>query len=314
MTGKFMLPASILTAAFLFGSMEVALKSAAGAFDSVQITMLRFLIGGAILLPFGLAHARKEQIHLRGKDHLWFLFLGFLCIPVSMMLFQVGVEHSNASTASVLFCINPVFTMMLAHFILKEELSAMKFLAFGLALFGILLMMRFWDLQEGNTVFGIVCMLAAAVTFSLYSVIGRTTLLRFGNTLQTSLSFLYGALLMLPFVLVTGRPVTGGIAGHELILLYIGVAVTGIGYLAYFKAAEMGGATTASIAFLIKPAIAPMLAVLLLGEHLLWNSVAGILVLISASVLNAVASFTSAWRKEIEERTAGQGRDGIATS
>ena len=43
----------VLLTAFFFSTMEVALKLAASGMDSLQLTFLRFLIGGLILLPFG---------------------------------------------------------------------------------------------------------------------------------------------------------------------------------------------------------------------------------------------------------------------
>lgn len=57
-------------------------------------------------------------------------------------------------------------------------------------------------------------------------------------------------------------------------------------YLAYFKAIEYSDATTGSITFLIKPAIAPFIAMILLGEDLLWNSYVGLVLILAASLLN----------------------------
>ena len=37
--------------AFLFGTMEIALKIGGNTFDPLQLTGLRFLIGGLVLLP-----------------------------------------------------------------------------------------------------------------------------------------------------------------------------------------------------------------------------------------------------------------------
>jgi drug/metabolite transporter (DMT)-like permease len=61
--------------------------------------------------------------------------------------------------------------------------------------------------------------------------------------------------------------------------------VTGLGYLFYFIAIRCSDATTGSIAFFIKPAIAPFLAVLLLNETVYWNTIVGIVLLVSASFL-----------------------------
>lgn len=45
----------ILTTAFLFGTMETALKFFGSLFHPIQITVLRFFIGGFMLLPLALS-------------------------------------------------------------------------------------------------------------------------------------------------------------------------------------------------------------------------------------------------------------------
>ena len=54
----------IILTAFLFGTMEIALKIAGSTFDSIQLTFLRFLIGGLVLAPFGVAEIRKDNIKI----------------------------------------------------------------------------------------------------------------------------------------------------------------------------------------------------------------------------------------------------------
>ena len=294
--------AGILIAAFAFATMEAVLKLAAAGLDSMQLTAVRFLIGGLVLLPFGLAEKRRKGVTLTMRDHWWLLLLGVVCIPVSMMLFQVGVVHSNASTASVLFCINPLFTMVLAHFFANERMTKRKGIAFVISLGGIFMMMRPWDIQEGNSFYGLTLMLLAALTFSIYTIMGKRSLARIGNTLQTSLSFLYGSAVLLVAMVIMDRPVLAGLAENWMVVAYVSVFVTGIGYLAYFKAIEYSDATTGSITFLIKPAIAPFIAMILLGEALLWNSYVGLVLILAASLINLLENRAQHRQQMMEQK------------
>jgi drug/metabolite transporter (DMT)-like permease len=47
--------------------------------------------------------------------------------------------------------------------------------------------------------------------------------------------------------------------------VYLGVVVTGIGYWAYFKAIEKAGTFMASFVFFIKPILAPLASLAVLG-------------------------------------------------
>ena len=153
----------VVLTAFLFGTMEVACKIAGNQLDPFQLTFIRFAIGGLILLPFATVELRKAKIRLTARDLLRLAGVGILGISLSMVFFQLGVSNSNASTASVLISINPLFTMVFAHFFTSEKLNRHKFVVLGFGLMGLIFMIRPWDVQEGNTVIGIVYMLLAAI-------------------------------------------------------------------------------------------------------------------------------------------------------
>ena len=176
----------VVLTAFLFGTMEVACKAAGNQLDPFQLTFLRFAIGGLILLPFAAAELKQNRIKLTAKDILILAGVGALGIPLSMVFFQLGVMNSNAATASVLICINPFFTMVFAHFFTEEKLNRNKFIVLAIGLAGLIFMIKPWNIQEGNTVIGIVYMLLAAVFFGAYTVAGKVSVQKMGIMAQTS--------------------------------------------------------------------------------------------------------------------------------
>ena len=147
-------------------------------------------------------------------------------------------------------------------------------------------MIKPWDMQEGNTVLGMVLMLLAALFFGLYTVAGKISVQKMGIMAQTSISFILGALVLLVVMLFMGRPVIDGIAENWVIVGYISIFVTGLGYFSYFTAIRLSDATTGSIAFFLKPAIAPFMAVIFLNESILWNTYVGIILILIGSWLN----------------------------
>lgn len=276
----------VILTAILFGTMEVACKAAGNGLDPFQLTFLRFAIGGLILLPFAIVELRKNQIKLNAKDFLILAGVGALGIPISMVFFQIGVINSNAATASVLICINPMFTMVFAHFFANEKLNRNKFIVLAIGLVGLIFMIKPWNVQEGNTVFGIVCMLLAAIFFGAYTVAGKVSVQKMGIMAQTSISFILGSLILLIIILITGKPVIAGVGDNLLLVLYVGIFVTGLGYYCYFMAIKASDASTGSLAFFIKPAIAPVMAVIFLKETILWNTYVGIALILVSSYMN----------------------------
>ena len=267
----------ILITAFCFGTMEVALKIGVTGMDAVQLTFLRFLIGGLLLLPIGLADIKKRGVTLTKGDYKWLFEVGLMGVTISMLAFQFGVARCNAATAAALICMNPLFTMVLAHLFTEEKMNDNKVKACLIGLVAAFFMIRPWDMQAGNTVMGVGLVLFASLTFGAYTVMGKRSVARIGSFI--------GALALLVMLVVTGRPIVAGVAENWFVVVYVGIVVTGIGYLAYFSAIARSDASTGAIAFYIKPAIAPILAVLLLEESVYWNSIVGIALLMSASVL-----------------------------
>lgn len=277
----------IFISAVLFSTMEVALKVAGGQLDAFQLTFIRFLIGGLFLLPFALVEIKKNQTKFTIKDFIHMILMGIVCIDIGMIFFQLGVENSNASTAAVIFCINPMFTMLFAHFITEEKITRKKLIALGVGLLGILAMINPLHMDPGNTLLGVSYTIGAAVAFGLYSAMGRTSVHRLKGLTQTSISFILGSITMLPILFFMNRPVFAGVnSGNIMIVLYIGIMITGIGYLFYFLAMGVSDAATASIVFFVKPAIAPIIAVIVLHEVIGINGFVGIILIFIGSYIN----------------------------
>ena len=266
--------------------MEVALKIAGGSFDPIQITFLRFLFGGLVLLPFAAREFRElPKGYMTYRLWLRMLFLGVL-LTTNIVFFQFGVTYSNASTTAVIFCINPVFTMSFAHLMTDDDkLNRWKILALAFFVSGLFFMVRPWDIQAGNTVQGVVFTVASSALFGLYTVAGGKTLGRVGVFNQTTICFLIGALLTLLLLLLTGRPVFDGMAEHLGLILYNGVVVTGVGYFLFFLAMKNSNASSTSVTFFLKPIIAPVFAVLILGEAITYNMYIGIALILTASYI-----------------------------
>lgn len=292
----------VIITAILFGTMEVSCKIGGAELDPFQLTFLRFAIGGIVLLPFAWIQLKRNNVKLTGKDLATLAGVGILGVTISMSMFQFSIMMCNASTVSVLICVNPFFTMIFAHFLTSEKLTRHKVMVLVIALVGIMFMLRPWDVQEGNSIGGMMLMIGSAFVFGLYTVAGKVSQEKLGLYAQTSISFLFGAAALLILILVMGRPVMADVAEDMPVVLYTGVMVTGLGYYCYFKAIELGGASTGAFAFFLKPAIAPIIAVIVLHETILWNTVIGIGLVLVASLLNILHQKKLSAQRIAEER------------
>ena len=93
----------IVLCAVIFSTMEVMLKTVHGVFAPMQITCLRFLIGGLLLVPFALRSMKKKGAAFTRADVGFFALTGFLCVAFSMVLYQMAVTYTKASVVAIIF-------------------------------------------------------------------------------------------------------------------------------------------------------------------------------------------------------------------
>ncbi len=291
----------VLLTAFAFGTMEIALKIAGDAFTSLQLTFLRFLIGGLILLPFALNNLHHRSYRLTLGDWGYLLLLGVVNICFSMTLFQIGVMMTNASLAAIIISINPVFTMLFAHFLVYDHFTKQKAVVLILSLMGLIIVSNPENLIHGTGIHGVLIVLLASIGFGFYTALGKKRIDKIGGLTQNSLSFLLGSGVEFLILLGKGEPIFSGITIHTVgVLLYVGIVVTGLGYVCYMKAIELSNPSTASIAFFIKPVVAITLSAVILSESITWNVIVGTLLILIGCAYNLTKASTHHTAAQVE--------------
>jgi drug/metabolite transporter (DMT)-like permease len=298
--------AYIALATILFSSMEIVLKTVSGRFNALQLNFLRFMIGGLFLLPFALRSLGKRRATLRRGDWSFFALSGFACVVLSMTLYQLAIQYCKASIVAVLFSCNPVFVVPLAAVFLKEKvrLPTVVFLSASVAGMVSIIAPSFGGAGSGAGELGpgIALTLGSALVFAVYGVLGKVRGARLGGLATTAFSFLFGSIEMLGLIALSHiPPLARALEGTGLgvfaeiplmrgldfevlpIFAYISFCVTGIGYAAYFMAIESSSATMASLVFCIKPALAPVLALAILGESIAPATIVGIALIAAGS-------------------------------
>jgi drug/metabolite transporter (DMT)-like permease len=286
--------------------MEIALKIAGGTFNPVELNFIRFLIGGLALFPFAWSYLRKHSILLSKYDLLRCAATGFVIVVVSMTLYQLSIQLTDASIIAIMLSANPIFGLLIGFIFLHEKLSRTNTFALILTLIGLLVIIDPFHLKNP---LGITLGLLSSIIFGLYGVMSRVHSHHIGvNALtMTSLSFLFGAGELAIFMGLSHTPVASfipssysefvnipffrGITWSNLpLILYISVLVTGAAFGLYFLAMDEVGVVPASLIFLIKPALAPVLALLILGEAIVPRTIIGIVIILLGSAITLVGA------------------------
>jgi drug/metabolite transporter (DMT)-like permease len=280
----------ILLAALSYSTQEIANKMLVKeGLDPFQITFFIFLIGAMLLTPWAMKDIKARELKLSGKDFGYFALNAALCIPIAMALLSFSGKYTLASTSAVIFCSNAIFTVPFAYLILKEKINMAKSISLIVGILGVIIIYNPAKIAAGGgsaDLLGITFALGAAIAWSLFTVISKIRIDRYGGYIFNCIVFYSGALMILLILFATGRPILKGIDGHAvLVLVYMGLVVKALGYIWYLGAIRLTSAITASLVFLIKPALATILAIIILGDKMQTNVIIGIVFIIISSYI-----------------------------
>lgn len=287
----------------LFSTMEIVLKTISGIYNPVQLTFTRFFIGGLVLLPLALRTLKKRGLAPSGRDILKFALIGFLGVTVSMTIYQLAVQYTEASVVAVLFSSNPLFVLFFAYMILGEPIYKRNIAALLFDVAGILFVINIFHMELSGL--GTSLAIISTLVFALYGVSGKKESGKFGGVVTTCFGFLLGSAEMMILAGLTHIPAVSDmlvgaglsvfadvpfLSGFSLAtlpqIIYVSVGVTGIGFTCYFMAMEKTSANTTSLVFFFKPILAPILAFLVLGEEITTSMIIGIALILVGSLTN----------------------------
>jgi len=257
-----------LIAAGIWGGMYVVSKVVMDVVPPFTLLTWRLILGVVTLWPFvirggGLRLSRRQKIHVLG--------IGVVGYGISLGFQFMGTKLSTAANGALVTSATPAFVLLFAAWILQEKITQRRLLALGLATVGVVIVLDPRNAQLSPDLFlGNLSLIAAALTWGLYSVLIRKVS-RDLDVLQVSLlTFLGGLPLTIPASMLELNSSGMGTINIGVILgvLYIGVISTGLAMYLWNTAFARLEAGVASLTFFAQPVIGAGLGALILGEQL----------------------------------------------
>jgi drug/metabolite transporter (DMT)-like permease len=205
--------------------------------------------------------------------------IGLLQIGAFFALAHVALSLVPAGRTAILGNVTIFWLVPLSVLLLGERVSPQRWLAAGLGLAGVGVMMSPWgmDWSAPGAVFGHSLLLCASLCWSLAILFTRLYPPRTPIADLIPWMFLLGALLILPLAL-WHEPFSagGGVGpGSWLVAGFIGLVAAPIGTWATVEAGRHLNAVVASVGFLMVPLVGLVLATTWLGEPLGWDLILG---------------------------------------
>ena len=250
---------ALLTWSSAYAAIAYALLS----FTPGEVALARLAIGSTCFAV--LLWIKRAPLPSR-RDWPALALLGVVGLSVYHLCLNYAETRIASGTASILLALIPAATAAVSAIWLRERLPARTLAGLGVALVGVVLVVltsgkdvRF----EPKAALVLVSVLASAIYF-----VGQKPLFARSSMLGvTAFTFFAGTLGALPFGLALPQALAAAPWSHMAALLWLGIAPTFVGYLAWNVALQRVSASQVSSFIYFSPPIAVLIGWLWLGER-----------------------------------------------
>lgn len=236
-----------------------------------------------VLAPILLAKRGRSLVRMSRRDVIAALFIGVLGVAASNYFYYYAVQITNVATAIVLQYTAPVWVLMYMVTRRLQRATMPRLAAVGLALFGIAMITGVVGGQLRISLIGIVAAETAALAFAYYNV-AIPPMLQRHDRWKVLVWLLFGAAL---FWFIVNPPwrfphLSGGQWGFLGVFALTSVLLPFSFYIAGLQHLD---ATRAIVTSCLEPVFSIVLAAICLGETIAGIQVAGVIVVLAATVL-----------------------------
>jgi drug/metabolite transporter (DMT)-like permease len=248
----------------LFSTLPIAAKIALRELSSPSITFVRVLVAAFCFLVI-----QRLTVHepVRSRmDYGRLAYYSVLGVSLNQLLYVTGLTMTTATAAQMLITGGPAVTLLMAILLGKERGSRAKWIGIALAGTGALLMVGIAAIESGAL--GNLLIVVNMIAYSLYLVSARDILHRYHPLTVITWIFIFGAVGLAPFGLVSSiNELPATTLPTRLALLWIILLPTVLAYYLNMWALTKVESSVVSTFVYMQPIITATLAIPILNER-----------------------------------------------
>jgi drug/metabolite transporter (DMT)-like permease len=247
------------------------------------------LVAFICIIPF--MRGRLSELRLLTTREWKYIFLQGLCgIVLFRVLTLYGLQMTGAVQAGIITGATPAVLALLSMMFLKEKLSGPMAVGIVLAASGCIVIniLALGGSGGENKVAGGLLVGAAVVSEALFTIF-RKRIYHSVSAITNTAVLIFCSLILLAVPAAAEFAITTASLSTEALaaIIYYGVFATVLAYLLWTAAVGQVSGATAGAATAAMPASSVILAVLVLGEPLHWQHLAGCLLIISGILVTS---------------------------
>jgi drug/metabolite transporter (DMT)-like permease len=287
----------------LWAANFIVVKDIIGVLPPVGFTFLRYLLASIALL--GILRWSEGTIRLPTPGLVRILLLGGLGFGIYQVLWTVGLLSIPAGDSALLIAASPVLTAVLAVVIGTDTLNPQKALGVVLSFAGVVLVIAAGvGIELSGSPIGFALTMAAALCWATYTAFGARVMRRHSPLVLTTWATIGGTLVLAPVGIAQllapgalGPEQAASLPGIAFAIAYSGLLAAALANVVVFSGVRLLGPTRVMTLQSLVPAMAVVLAFLLLHEPIRPVQVVGGGIIVLGVALTRLASRGPAARR-----------------
>jgi len=273
--------------ATLGGSTFVFTRYVVDSIDPFTLSFVRYGLTGLILFLLSISVFIKKKFDR--NDFIPMCFLGLSMITLFPNFMALGLEHTTAARAGLLYATMPLCTIIIAYLFKIEKITLNKSLAVLIAITGVTFCMsEKVDSNFSQTLKGDFLMMTGVFAASCFTVFSGKYLKKYGNIPVMIYVIFIGTLINFSLSLSFGSIYESFYQINEFELVALAMLIIPGGVIMMYcwgKALQMITPTQAAISLGFNPLSAILLGAIILNEQITFRLFVGFLSIIVAIVL-----------------------------
>jgi drug/metabolite transporter (DMT)-like permease len=253
------------------------------------ITLVAFRVLFGLLFGVVVIYIQRIQWPRTLREWTPLLMLGVTNIAIPFFLISWGEQSIDSAVASILNATTPLFTILIAHYLLRDDkMTAPKVLGLLMGFAGVVILMSKDIGASLGSVLGQLAIVLASAFYAGGAVYARKTTQDLPGIMRSAGPLLPATVVMWLAMFLVESPVKlPQLAITWISLLFLGVLGSGLAFvMSYYLLHEIGPTRTSMVTYLF-PLGGVLLGVVFLGEELSWQLIVGaVFIVLSLIVAN----------------------------
>jgi len=269
----------------IWGSSFMWIKIAIQEVGPITLVAFRAVFG--LLFCIVVILFQKVPLPRTRKEWTPLFLIGVTNIAIPFFLISWGELHIDSAVASILDATVPLFTILLAHFLLQDDrITLPKMLGLMVGFAGIIILMSKDIGASSSSLLGQAAVILASVFYAISAIYIRKVTIDTPGILRSAGPLVSASAIMWLGAFLFESPVHIPQLGITWIaLLFMGVLGSGLAFvMAFYLIHEIGPTRTTMVTYLF-PLGGVILGVTFLQEQLTWQVFAGAALIIASLVV-----------------------------